>query len=129
MLVLLLGVVRMAKQFLKRLLRSLDGCVNEETMEYKSLEGEPTKLLELEKKVYSRLERHSAILQCLEISYAGLEFPYMKSGALRTFLRNDARKSPYIGSQWIETALLAFDYIHYQEILRRRECLEFSRPC
>ena len=96
----------------------LHGCNIEETREYKGLEQESAKLLEREKKIYSHFGRHSTILHCLEISDAGLKFPYMKNGNLRTFLRNDVLKPPHIKSRWIETALVAFDYIHSQEVFQ-----------
>jgi len=95
----------------------LEGCNSEQTKEYEGLEQESAKLLEREKKIYSHLGRHSAILHCLEISDSGLKFPFMKNGNLRTFLRNNVSKSHHIRS-WIETALVAFDYIHSREVFQ-----------
>jgi serine/threonine protein kinase len=42
----------------------------------------------------------------------------MKNGNLRTFLRNNVPKSHHIRSKWIETALVAFDYIHSQQVVQ-----------
>ena len=96
----------------------LDGCDIQETKEYKDTEQESTKLVEREKKIYSHLGRHSTILRCLEISDSGFKFPYIKNGNLRTFLRNDVPKPPHIRSQWIATALVAFNYIHSRGVFQ-----------
>jgi serine/threonine protein kinase len=96
----------------------LDGCNVDETREYEKVEQESTKLLEREKKIYRHLRKHSTILRCLEISDAGLEFPYVKNGNLRTFLRNDTSKPPQLKLGWIKTALVAFDQIHSQGVIQ-----------
>jgi serine/threonine protein kinase len=96
----------------------LDGCDSLMTTEYKSMEKESAELIEREKKVYDHLGSHSTILHCLEISEIGLKFPYMNNGNLRTFLRNDVSIPLHVRSQWISTALVAFDYIHSQGVFQ-----------
>jgi serine/threonine protein kinase len=54
----------------------------------------------------------------LEISDAGLKFPFMKNGNLRAFLRSDVLKLPNARLKWVKTALVAFDYIHSQDVIQ-----------
>ncbi|KAE9978691.1 hypothetical protein EG328_001363 [Venturia inaequalis] len=96
----------------------LDGCSVEEAEEYKDTEQESVKFLDREKTIYNHLGRHPAILHCMDISDHGLKFPFMKNGNLRSFLRNDVPKPTHLRSQWIETALVAFDYIHSQGVFQ-----------
>lgn len=96
----------------------LDGCDSAVTSEYKALEQESVKLVERGKKIYSHLGKHATILECLEISDAGLKFPYMKNGNLRTFLRKTIPRTSHIKRQWIVTALEAFDFIHSYQVVQ-----------
>jgi serine/threonine protein kinase len=42
----------------------------------------------------------------------------MKNGNLRAFLRSDVLKLPNARLKWVKTALVAFDYIHSQDVIQ-----------
>ncbi|KAL9046520.1 MAG: hypothetical protein Q9214_000661 [Letrouitia sp. 1 TL-2023] len=96
----------------------LDGCDGETTREYKGFDQESRELLECEKKIYNHLGRHSTIFHCIKVSDTELEFPFMKKGNLRTFLRNDIPKPLHLKLEWIKTAFGAFHYIHSKDVVQ-----------
>jgi len=97
----------------------LDGCDSRQKKEHEDLEQESAALLEREKRIYRHLGRHPGILHCIDISDAGLKFPYMKNGSLRSFLCNaNVQIPPSVQLSWIKTALVTFDFIHSKGVIQ-----------
>ncbi|KAF1995581.1 hypothetical protein P154DRAFT_473991 [Amniculicola lignicola CBS 123094] len=97
----------------------LDGCDHAVTIEYQYFEKESVELLEREKEIYKHLGEHDGILPCLQITNAGLVFPYLKNSNLRQFLRDyDGPVMLPTKVGWIESALKSIQFIHSKVVLQ-----------
>jgi len=97
----------------------LDGCDDAATIEYLDFEKESVELIEREKEIYRHLGKHKGMLPCLQITDAGLVFPYLKNDNLRHFLRNsDGPISFFTKLNWIKSALESIEFMHSKGVLQ-----------
>lgn len=97
----------------------LDGCTEKERIKYKIFEKESVEYLDREKEIYRHLGRLEGLLPYLEITDLGIEFPYIKNGTLRQFLRKSGDDMRcFKGLSWIKSALTTFAFIHDKRVLQ-----------
>ena len=99
-----------------------EGCNEADKAMYEYEEKHAVRCVDREKEIYKHLGPHESILECLEITDAGIIFPYYKNVDLRRYLEKLKNDSTAISLstklKWIKSALTGLAFIHSKGVLQ-----------
>ncbi|PLN79474.1 protein kinase-like protein [Aspergillus taichungensis] len=96
----------------------LSKCSEETVLSMQEEESFSLMSIEREKCIYRSLPKHKDILDCVDITDAGIRFPYMHNGHLRDYIRkHSAHVDDLTKDTWIRNAVNAVQFIHAHSVI------------
>ncbi|KAF2460516.1 hypothetical protein BDY21DRAFT_335622 [Lineolata rhizophorae] len=72
--------------------------------------------LELEQRIYKRLEDHLGIIRCMKMSSNGIELAFAKEGDLESYIKTNPEPHDHLKIKWILSLITTLSYIHSRRV-------------